>query len=80
MPQKLYPVPLSAEAYLQLRHYGEGGNKPARASKRARILLLAEEHMSEEEILATLGVDRKTLDRVRKQSFASISAKLTMRA
>lgn len=66
MPQKLYPVPLSAEEYLQLRQYGEGGNKPARASNRARILLLADEPMSDEESLETLGVDRKTISRVRK--------------
>jgi len=66
MPKKLYPVQLGDEEYLQLRQYVEGGNKPARAINRARILLLADEQMSDEEILETLGVDRKTIYRVRK--------------
>jgi transposase len=58
---------LSDEAYLQLHQYVQGGHKSARAITRARILLLADEHLSDAEIIATLGVDRKTIYRVRKK-------------
>jgi transposase len=67
MPNKVYHVQLSDEAYLQLHQYVQGGHKSARAITRARILLLADEHLSDEEIIATLGVDRKTIYRVRKK-------------
>jgi len=66
MPNKVYHVQLSDEDYLQLHQYVQGGHKSARAITRARILLLADEHMSDEEIINTLGVDRKTIYRVRK--------------
>jgi transposase len=66
MPNKFYQVQLRDEEYLQLHQYVQGGHKSARAITRARILLLADEHMSDEEIIATLGVDRKTVYRVRK--------------
>jgi len=66
MPNKVYPVQLSDEEYLQLHQYVQRGHKSARAITRARILLLADEHMSDEEIIDTLGVDRKTIYRVRK--------------
>ena len=66
MPNKVYHVQLSDEEYLQLHQYVQGGHKSARAITRARILLLADEHMSAEEIIDTLGVDRKTIYRVCK--------------
>ena len=66
MPHKCYHVKVSDEEYLQLHHYVQEGHKSARAITRARILLLADEHMSDEEIIAILGVDRKTIYRVRK--------------
>jgi len=66
MPNKFYHVQLSDEEYLHLHQYVQGGSKSARAITRARILLLVDEHMSEDEIMATLGVDRKTIYRVRK--------------
>ena len=66
MPNKVYHVQLSDEDYLQLHQYVQGGHKSARAITRARIVLLADEHMSDEEIIDTLGVDRKTIYRVRK--------------
>jgi transposase len=66
MPNKAYHVQLSDKEYLQLHQYMQGGHKSARAITRARILLLADEHMSDEEIIDTLGVDRKTIYRVRK--------------
>lgn len=70
MPNKVYHVQVSDEEYLQLHQSGQGGHKSARAITRARILLLAEEHMSDEDIIDTLGVDRKTIYRVRKNDHA----------
>ena len=70
MPNKVYHVQLSDEEYLQLHQYVQGGHKSARAITRARILLLAEEHMSDEDIIDPLGVDRKTIYRVRKNDHA----------
>jgi putative transposase len=69
MPHKVYPVQLSDDEYLQLHQYVQGGHKSARAITRARILLLADEHMSDEEISDTLRVDRKTIYRVCKNYY-----------
>src|SRR5262245_31080303 len=66
MPNQVYPVQLSDEDYLLLHQYVQDGHKSARAITRARILLLADEHMSAEDISNTLGVDRKTIYRVCK--------------
>ena len=70
MPNEVYPVQLSDEEYLQLHQYVQRGHKSARAITRARILRLADEHMSDEEVIDTLGVDRKTIYRVRKNYHA----------
>ena len=67
MPRKFYHVQLSDDDYLQLQQYVQGGHKSARAITRARILLLADAHMSDAEIIETLGIDRKTIYRVRKK-------------
>jgi putative transposase len=66
MPNQVYHVQLSDEEYLQPHQYVQGGHKSARAITRSRILLLADKHMSAEEIIDTLGVDRKTIYRVCK--------------
>jgi len=66
MPNKVFQVQLNDEEYLQLHQYVQGGHKSARAITRARILLLADAHMGDEEIIDTLGVARKTIYRVRK--------------
>jgi transposase len=47
--------------------YVKQGNKSARAMNRARILLLADEQHSDEEIMETLGVRRQTVYTVRKK-------------
>jgi len=66
MPKQLYPVQLHDDEYLQLHQYVQRGHKPARSITRARILLLVDAQVSDEDIMNTLGVDRKTIYRVRK--------------
>jgi transposase len=66
MPKKIYQIKLNDEEGLQLLHYVRAGNKSARAINRARILLLADCRMSDEEICGTLGVGMATVYRVRK--------------
>jgi hypothetical protein len=50
MPEKIYPIQLSAEERQQLQQYVKQGKKSARAINRARILLLADEQQTDEEI------------------------------
>lgn len=66
MPKKIYPVKLKDEEYIQLRQYVRDGDKTARVINRARILLLADEQVSDEEITEVLGVNRTTVYRTRK--------------
>jgi transposase len=67
MPEKLYPIQLSEEERQQLQKYVKQGKKSARAINRARILLLADEQQTDEEITKVLGVNRTTIYRVRKE-------------
>ena len=66
MPRKTYQVKLSGKEYMQLHKYVKGGKKSARAINRARILLLADEQRSDEEITQALAIGRATVYRVRK--------------
>jgi transposase len=66
MPAKCYLITLSATERQHLRHFVKHGKKSAQAITRARILLLADEQRSNEEITRLLGVNRTTVHRVRK--------------
>jgi hypothetical protein len=61
MPQKRYHVQLSARDRPQLERYVPQGKPAARAVTRARILLLADEHYTDEGIMEVLGVSRPTM-------------------
>jgi transposase len=67
MPEKIYPIKLSEEERQQLQQYVKQGKKSARAINRARILLLADEQHTDEEITKVLGVNRTAIYRVRKE-------------
>jgi transposase len=67
MPEKIYPIKLSEAERQQLQKYVKQGKKSARAVNRARILLLADEQQTDEEITKVLGVNRTTIYRVRKE-------------
>lgn len=66
MPTKQYKVELSKREYQQLHGYVNQGKRGAREINRARILLLADEQRTDEEIVEILGVTRKTVYNVRK--------------
>jgi len=66
MPKKSQAIKLSDEEYLQLRQPVREGRKSSRAINRARILLLADEHVPDEEICQQLDVGRVTVYRVRR--------------
>ena len=70
MPEKIYPITLSEEERQQLQQYVNHGKKSARAMNRARMLLLADEQQTDEEITKVLGVNRTTIYRVRKEYHA----------
>lgn len=67
MPKKIHHIILSNDESLHLRRYVQGGHKSARAINRARILLLADTGMTDDEIADTLGVGLTTVYRVRKR-------------
>jgi transposase len=66
MPKKIYAIRLSAKERQQLRTYVNRGQRSARSINRARILLLADEQWSDDEITTLLGVHRTTVHRIRK--------------
>ena len=66
MPKKMYPIRLSPEERQQLQNYVKQGQRSARAINHARILLLADEQRSDDEITTVLGVNRTTVHRVRR--------------
>lgn len=68
MPQKRYHVQLSARDRRQLESYVKQGKPAARAVTRARILLLADEHYADEEIMEVLGVSRPTVATMRRKA------------
>jgi transposase len=67
MPAKRYPITLPETERQQLRNFVKHGKKSAQSITRARILLLADEQRSDEEITRLLGVNRATVHRVRKR-------------
>jgi len=70
MPKKLYHVQLTEAERTQLEMYVKQGQRSARAITRARILLLADEDHSDEDITDTLGISRQTVYDVRKKYHA----------
>lgn len=67
MPNKRYAVQLTPQEREQLERYVRQGKKSARAITRARVLLLADEQYSDEDIGATLGISRQTVYNMRKK-------------
>jgi transposase len=67
MPQKVYHVQLSSRDRRQLENYVTHGKRAARAVTRARILLLADEHYGDEEIMEVLRVSRPTVAKMRRE-------------
>lgn len=66
MPKKSQAIKLSDEEYIQLRQHVRKGRKSSRAINRARILLLSDEQVPDEEICQQLDVGRVTVYRVRR--------------
>src|ERR687888_24139 len=66
MSQKIYSIKLNQADRQQLWNYVKQGERASRTITRARILLLADEQMSDEEIGTVLEVSRTTVYRVRK--------------
>lgn len=67
MPRKINHVILSDDDSLELRRYVHRGHKSARAMNRARMLLLADTGLTDQEIADTLGVGLATVYRIRKR-------------
>lgn len=67
-PQPTWVV-TSDEEYIQLRQYVREGKKSSRAITRARVLLLSDEHVPDEEICQQLDVGRVTVYRVRRKYY-----------
>lgn len=67
MPKKNQIIQLSDEEYIQLHQYVREGKKSSRAITRARVLLLADEHVPDEEICQQLDVGRVTVYRIRRK-------------
>jgi putative transposase len=67
MPKPSPIIQLSDEEYLQLRQYVRVGKKSSRAITRARVLLLSDEHVPDEEICQQLDIGRTTVYRIRRK-------------
>jgi transposase len=67
MPKKSQVIQLSDDEYIQLRQYVREGKKSSRAITRARVLLLSDEHVPDEEICQQLDVGRVTVYRIRRK-------------
>ena len=67
MPRKKYVVDLTAEERKMLEHLGQRGKSSARKLTRARILLQADEGLTDEEIAAALDVGVATVERLRQR-------------
>jgi putative transposase len=67
MPQKMYHIHLTATERACLEGYVKQGKRSARAITRARVLLLADEQYSDDDIIETLGVSRRTVCSLRKK-------------
>ena len=68
MPQRRCHVQLSVRDRQQLESYVKHGKPAARAVTRARILLVADEHYTDEEIREVLGVSRPTVATLRRKA------------
>ena len=68
MSQRKYHVQLSVCERQQLARYVKQGKPAARAVTRARVLLLADEQYSDEEIMEVLGVSRPTVVMMRHKA------------
>jgi transposase len=67
MPRKKYVVDLSAEERTTLEQLLQGGKSSARKLTRARILLQADEGLTDEEIATALDVGIATVERTRQR-------------
>lgn len=67
MPKKQYHVHLKSSERVQLERSVNQGQHSARRLTRARILLLADEQNTDEEIVQALGVSLGTVHRIRKR-------------
>lgn len=67
MARKKYIVDLSAEERTTLEQLLQRGKSSARKLTRARILLQADEGLTDEEITAALGVSLATVERLRRR-------------
>lgn len=67
MPKRIPNVKLSERAKEELEKYVKQGKKSARSINRARILLLANEEKSDDEIINALGVCRSAVCKLRKK-------------
>lgn len=76
MPHKRYHVQLSTSERQQLEAFVKHGHKSARQINRARILLLADAHIRDEDIAATLGISLPTIYKMRKKYCCNTAAPL----
>lgn len=67
MPKKKYVVDLTAEERTTLEHLLQRGKSSARKLTRARLLLQADEGLSDEEIATVLDVGLATVERTRQR-------------
>jgi transposase len=67
MPRKKYIVDLTAEERTTLEHLVQRGKSSARKLTRARILLQADEGLTDEEIASALTVSIATIERTRQR-------------
>ena len=67
MPKKLYVVDLTPEERADLLGLLKRGSAPARRLTRARVLLLADEGRTDEDISEALHTSRPTVERLRKR-------------
>ena len=67
MPAKKYHVELTSKERSELEQMLRGGKYSTREITRARILLKAEEGLSDEEIVEAVEISRPTVERTRKR-------------
>ena len=70
MPAKKYIVTLTTEERQELLELTRSGELSVRKMKRAQILLKADEHWKDREIMAALNTSRPTVERSRKRYVA----------
>lgn len=79
--RKLYVVDLSEEEKAQLQSLTKKGKTSARKLNRARVLLLADQGETDQQIAKAVGVGTSTVERIRKRfvTEGSLEAALTER-